>query len=199
MKFHRVTYGNIMAVTFLLSGLFSGLQALASETLLGLKNPSTRILVYEKKDMPKSGTMGWGATMFRVEPGPEVRIALVDGRLRSALKAGFTQKGFTFVEEAPDYLISYALAAGAEIEESEMNRVYGDFLVPPVGETNEVEDLTYKRGVLIVDIVERKTKKLMWRGAIQAEIDMTWPEKRKQERCDAAVGHLLRFFPHPQK
>lgn len=53
--------------------------------------------------------------------------------------------------------------------------------------------------MLIVDVVDRKAKHLMWRGAILAEIDMAWPETRKQERCDAAVGELLRLFPRPPK
>jgi hypothetical protein len=91
--------------------------------------------------------------------------------------------------------VSYALASGAEIDDEELNKAYGDILDAPAA--GEETDLHYKRGVLILDIVDRKSKHLLWRGAIMAEIDMSWPEERKQERCNAAVRELLRHYPHP--
>ena len=67
----------------------------------------------------------------------------------------------------------------------------------PDAEPGGAGDLHYERGALIVDLVDREAKHLIWRGAILAEIDMTWPEARKQERCDAAVAELMRSFPRP--
>jgi hypothetical protein len=173
--------------------------ARASDELPGLKNPSSRIMVDENKTMPQKGTIGWGAALYRVESSPDISLAAIDGRLRRALKDGFARKGFKLVEDEPDYVVSFALAGGAEIDESELNALYGDFLEMPAAQTNGAEDVYYKRGVLIVDVVERETKHLMWRGAIMAEIDMAWPEKRKKERVDAAVGYLMRLFPRPVK
>jgi hypothetical protein len=158
-----------------------------------------RILVDERNPMPKSGTLGWGKSVFRVETSPDLNLATVNERMHDALRAGFKKKGFKVVDENPDYLVSFALAAGAEIDEAELNREYGDYLQMPAAGTNAVDNLAYKRGVLIVDVVDRKAKHLMWRGAIMAEIDMAWPETRKQERCDAAVAELMRFFPRPPK
>ena len=56
----------------------------------------------------------------------------------------------------------------------------------------------YKRGVLVLDVVERISGTLLWRGAIMADIDMNWPEERKQERCNAAVKALLQHYPRPR-
>jgi hypothetical protein len=172
-------------------------SARASESNAGLKNPSVRVLVDSSNTVARTGTMGWGLSMFRIEAGLKVDLALIDERLRCALQAGFARKGHRFVEESPDYTVSYALAIGAEIDEEELNRTYGNLLEIPAGGTNGADNVYYKRGVLIVDVVDRKAKHLMWRGAILAEIDMNWPEKRKQERCDAAVAELMRFFPRP--
>jgi hypothetical protein len=189
----------LAAAALLLAGGIPVARAGADASLPGLKNLSVRVLVDERNPMPKSGTIGWGKSVFRVAAGSDIDLATVNERLHEALRAGFAQKGFVFVEKDPDYLVSLALAAGAEIEEAELNREYGDFLQMPAAGTNAVENLAYKRGVLIVDVVDRKAKHLMWRGAIMAEIDMAWPEARKQERCDAAVGQLMPFFPRPQK
>jgi len=182
---------------FYFGSLVDTSSARASGSIAGLKNPSVRVLVDSSNTVARSGTVGWGLSMFRIDAGAKVDLALIDERLRLALQAGFARKGHRYVEESPDYTVSYALAMGAEIDEEELNRTYGDLLEIPAAETTAAGDLYYRRGVLIVDVVDRKAKHLMWRGAILAEIDMNWPEKRKQERCDAAVAELMRFFPRP--
>lgn len=197
MKKIMIQAWTLAAMALLCSVVLPASSARAEAPIPGLKNPSIRVLVDERNPMPKSGTMGWGKSVFRVESSPDLELATVNERLQQALRIGFTKKGLVYAEENPDFLVSIAMAAGAEIDEGELNRTYGDFLQMPASETNAAENLSYKRGVLIVDLVDRKAKHLLWRGAIMAEIDMSWPEARKQERCDAAVGELMRFFPRP--
>jgi hypothetical protein len=180
-----------------LAAFLTSAAADAGETTAGLQKPSVRILVDQHNAVPTSGTFGFGMSVFRVEAGPEIALATVDSRLRSALRSGFAREGLAYAEEAPDYLVSYALAAGDAIDEGELNRKYGDQLQLPPAAIEESADVYYQRGVLIVDLVDREARRLLWRGAILAEIDMNWPEERKQERCDAAVSQLLGFYPHP--
>lgn len=169
----------------------------ASEPYLGAKNPSIRVMVDQTREPPSTGTFGWGMAVFRIEPGLDPELAKIDERLHRSMRAGFESKGLTYAEESPDYLLSYALAIGAEIDEAELNREYGDLLQMPASNDAQTDSVYYKRGVLIVDLIDRGTKRLLWRGAIMADIDMALPEDRKQERCDAAISQLLRFFPRP--
>lgn len=74
-------------------------------------------------------------------------------------------------ESDPDVLVSYALAAAGEINDDELNRAYSDLLDAPAG--GKEAGLYYKRGVLILDLVDRKSKHSLWRGAIMAAIDMS--------------------------
>lgn len=179
-----------------LAALLCAAPAHAGEPAAGLVNPSVRILVDQSNAVPTSGTFGFGMSVFRVETGPEAGLAALDSRLRSALRSAFAREGLAYAEKAPDYLVSYALAAGDALDEAELNRRYGDELQLPPAATAE-GDVYYQRGVLIVDLVDREAKRLLWRGAMLAGIDMNWPEERKQERCDAAVDYLLGFYPHP--
>jgi len=183
-----------LSAVILLLVLSPAIATRAAESSAGLKDPSIRILVDQTRKLPTSGTFAWGMSVFRVDTRLDVSLAALDARLRSALRTGFAQKGLSYAQEAPDYLVSYALAAGAEIDEAELNREYGDLLQIPAAETDTAANLYYQRGVLIVDLVDSQAKRLLWRGAILAEIDLNWPEARKQERCDAAVGHLMGFF-----
>lgn len=171
--------------------------ARAGDAVAGMVNPSVRILVDQGSAAPTSGSFGFGMSVFRVESSPQDGLAALDTRLRSALRSGFAREGLVYAEEAPDYLVSYALAAGEAIDEAELNRKYGDALQLPPAQSAESASVYYQRGVLIVDVVAREAKRLLWRGAILAEINMNWPEARKQERCDAAVGYLLGFYPSP--
>ena len=185
----------IAAVAACLLGCTSDSTTLKPGPLAGLKNPSVRILVDRVQNAPVSGSFGWGYCFFRVAQIPDLNLSAVDERLHNAMRSELTRKGLVFAETEPDVLVSYALASGAEIDDEELNKAYGDVLDAPAA--GKETDLHYKRGVLVLDIVDRKSKHLLWRGAIMAEIDMSWPEERKQERCDAAIGALLRCYPHP--
>jgi hypothetical protein len=164
-------------------------------SLAGLENFSIHILADRSKEAPVTGSFGWGHSLFKVASMPDLNLSMIDERLHLALISAFTKKGLTLKESEADLLVSYALASGAEINDEELNNAYGALLEMPVADKESA--LHYKRGVLIVDVVERKSKHLLWRGAIMADIDLSWPEERKQVRCNAAVGELLRYYPHP--
>ena len=110
--------------------------------------------------------------------------------------AEFTGKGLVFTESDPELLVSYALAVGSDIDADELNQAYGDMIDPSFLKMET--QMHYKRGVLVLDVVERTSGTLLWRGAIMAEIDTNWPEERKQERCNDAVKALLRHYPLPE-
>ena len=189
--------GLIVAATgaFCLFGCSQKALTFKANAVAGLKNPSLHILTDSAKEAPVTGSFGWGYCFFRVASTQGLNLSAIDERLHRAQRAEFTRKGLTFKESEPDVLVSYALASGSEIDDEELNRAYGSLLDAPAGDKESA--LHYKRGVMIVDVVDRKSKHLLWRGAIMAEIDLSWPEERKQERCDAVVVELLRYYPHP--
>lgn len=187
----------LVTMALMAAGPLAAEPAQGGADLPGLKAPSLRVAVDQSRPMPASGSIGWGLSVFRVESGTNLNLSAVNDRLRHALRNEFALKGFTYVEKRPDYLVSYALAAGGAIDEDELNRMYGDALRMPAAETNAADSVYFTRGVLVVDVVDREAKHLLWRGAIVAQIDLAWPEARKQERCDAAVGQLMRHFPLP--
>lgn len=170
-------------------------RPIATGPLAGLENPSVNIMVSETKKPPLSGSFGWGYCLFKVPPDLGTDVSVIDERLHGALRSELTRKGLVFAESEPDLLVSYALAAAGEIDANELNQTYGDVL--DVSAFDESTQLNYKRGVLVLDVVDRKSGHLLWRGAIMAKIDMSWPEERKQERCDAVVKALLRHYPQP--
>lgn len=162
----------------------------------GVRNPSIHILFDTTRALPVAGTFGWGLRLLRVDPVHKVLLSEVEERLHRSLLGALPAEGFTFTNQTPDYLVGFAFLMGASLNEAELNASYGDLLAfPDRPETTAA--LNYGAGVLIVDIVERARGRLLWRGAVKADIELDLPNDKKQARCDGAIGELLRHYPVP--
>lgn len=161
----------------------------------GLRNPALRIMVRRKTPDLKGATFGWGVQIYKIPKEFNDTITAISKRITSSLSKQLIAKGMRYVDKEPDYLISFGVGTADAIDEDEIDEAYLDL----IGNKLNVEpsELYYKQGVMIVDVVERKSETLMWRGAIMAEVDTAWPEERKQERCDGAAYELLKCYPHP--
>jgi hypothetical protein len=192
---HVLTFLFVTMSLVCLMGCSTKPQTLSTEALAGIANPSIHIMVSEAHEPPVAGSFGWGYCLLKVPPNTGTSLSLINERLHSAMHDELTGKGLIFTETEPELLVSYALAAGSDIDADELNQAYGEMLDPSFLKMET--QMHYKRGVLVLDVVERISGTLLWRGAIMAEIDINWPEERKQERCNDAVKALLRHYPHP--
>lgn len=169
-----------------------------SAPIVGLRNPSVHFVVDNTQKLPVAGTFDWGFAVFRVANLPELDLSVVDQRIHGSLEKTLSAKGFTKTNASPDFLVSYALANNAAIDEKTLNGAYdGMVQSPPYVSGNDQKPLQYRRGSLIIDIVDAKTKHLLWRGAIMAEIDMGLTEEQKQRRCNDVIAELLKHYPKP--
>jgi len=168
---------------------------LTAEPMIGLENPSLHIMVKESEVPPITGSFGWGFSLLKLPPEFGTTLSAVNNRLHSAMLEEMTVKGLVFDESEPDLLLSYAVAGGGEIHTDELTQAYGDMIDASFLEMES--DLHYKHGVLILDVLDRRSGDLLWRGAIMADIDMTLPDEEKQARCNAAVKALLQHYPRP--
>jgi hypothetical protein len=161
-----------------------------------VKNPSIHVLFDNTRALPVAGTFGWGISLLRVDPAHKVLLSEVEERIHRSLLDALPREGLTFTNRAPDYLVGFAVLAGASLNEAELNNSYGDLLSFPA-RMDTTPALNYNAGVLILDIVERAQGHLLWRGAIKADIELGLPDARKQARCDGAIRELLRHYPVP--
>ena len=175
-----------------------------STTLLGddsklLVNPSMHIIVNDKIDIPESGTYEFDTKIFKVRDHSNTAIADVDQRITKALEIELGKKGFKLNSEKPDILVNYAVAADSSITTNDFKYAYVDdsaFILP---EFEKGKELKYNEGALIIDIVDAKSKKLLWRGAIMAELNVAATDYEKDKRVRLALKLLLNNFPRPPK
>ena len=63
------------------------------------------------------------------------------------------------------------------------------------GVTRGVSEYRYEEGTLILDFMDAKTNKLIWRGAAKAEIDRVNTPGKKDKLIAEAVQKILKSFP----
>lgn len=162
-----------------------------------LINPSIHIMVNNNESIATSGTYAFDTKIFKVNPVLKVDIADFDSRLIKVINTYMNETAFKASEENPDFLVNYAVAANSPITEADFKSAYiGDsaFELPKFELGNA---LKYNRGALIIDIVDAKTKKILWRGAIMAELKKDVSPEVRDRRLQLAVKSLLTHFPKP--
>lgn len=64
---------------------------------------------------------------------------------------------------------------------------------------NETRKLNYKyeEGILIIDFVDAKTKKMFWRGTAKANVENVDTPEKSWTIIKAAVNEILKKYPPP--
>lgn len=118
----------------------------------------------------------------------EEAFAVIDERVRAAIERDLAARRFKKVEkERPDYLITYYAALDKPIASDAITYAAG---VPTAAKAVA----SYPQGSLVIDVLDAKTGKLIWRGVGRRVFNAEQtPEDRKQ-RIDAAVASVVDEF-----
>jgi len=146
-------------------------------------------------------TYAWFAAEQPKSGDVRVDNPLLDTRVRAAVENALNSRGYIESDANPDFYLIYHAAVSKEIEVTTTRTAvyppgwYGwHHVAPPVWVERQVP-YTYDKGTLIVDIVDAKDQKLVWRGSIQAELDKTATPQQRRSRLDAAVSEMMAQFP----
>ncbi|MFY2557522.1 DUF4136 domain-containing protein [Corallococcus terminator] len=146
--------------------------------------------------------------------GTDKRIynPIVGGEVQRAADDYLQSHGYQKVDAGanPDFLIGWHGAIDNKIEADTVNSYYGypyDPMWDPfygggpvVMSAPETYVREYEQGTLLLDIVDARSKKLVWRGQAQSEIDDNAKAEKQQSNINKAVTEMLeRFPPKPGK
>lgn len=125
---------------------------------------------------------------------------LLDTHIRNAVESALDEKGYIKADANPDFQLIYHAAVAKEIAVMKTSTSvyppgYGwRYVATPVW-VERTQPYAYEKGSLILDIIDAKNEKLMWRGSIQAELDRTATPQMRAARIEAAVKNMLEQFP----
>lgn len=109
-----------------------------------------------------------------------------------AVEKGLAARKFVRDSRSPDLLVHYHANITRQIDISALEREYrncrGDGCYPSV--------VDYQAGTLMIDIVDARTKRLVWRAWAQHGMDgVIEDQDRLQERVTRAVDRMLERLP----
>lgn len=163
-----------------------------------LENPSFHVLFNQEQPIPTTGTFDFDTKLFKIDYEEEdIDLHEVDERIVGNLEAEFGRKGLKRDTSNPDLLISYAVALDAPLSGAEFNEAYADDFPISIPDLEPGQNVNYHQGVLIVDVVDAKSRILLWRGSIMAGLSMDVTEEVKERRGKLAVNSLLSHYPKP--
>ncbi len=124
---------------------------------------------------------------------------LVDQRIRSATAETLAAKGFVTASQASaDFLMAYMITSQ---QKTDVNTIYegygygyGGWGGPGYARTYVTQ---YELGTLILDVLDPKTKTLVWRGSGSAVLGEALTPEDRDRRVREAVEEILAKFPPP--
>jgi hypothetical protein len=138
----------------------------------------------------------------------KARDSLTDERIHSAVDAHLAASGYKKVDAGQaDFLVTYAITVEqrTSVNQSQMGVGFGSYggrsaigfgYSFPLGSTHE----PYTVGSLIIDILEAKQKRLIWRGVGEQALDADQSPENRTTRINTTVKEILgRFPPEPGK
>jgi hypothetical protein len=116
-------------------------------------------------------------------------------RVTNAINSGLVARGYSEVDADPDFLVAYHVGSQNKIEVSDWGYVYGRRAGYYGARVSAVDVYEYREGSLIVDIVDAKTHKLIWRGTARKVLDTNPTPEQRTETINVAVEKILEHFP----
>jgi len=118
--------------------------------------------------------------------------AAADERVRTAFDREMKTAGFRRVErERPDFLVTYYAALEKPIAVEAVAYAAGG---PANARSAASAQGVYEQGMLLVDVLDTKSGKLVWRGAGRKVFTAEQTPEERRERIDQAVASVVSEF-----
>lgn len=144
---------------------------------------------------PEFSTYSWGPRDDL--PTGDARLdnnPFFDARVRSAVEWELTTRGLKPVDGPADLLIHYHISVQQRIDVQAVDQVAG-YSYP--GQPRDSAFYVYDEGTLIVDLVDSRSRQVIWRGWAKTNIEgvIDNPDRLKA-RVDEAVAGMFQRYPH---
>lgn len=124
--------------------------------------------------------------------------SLTHERIESAIKAVFDSKGYQNRGSGADVAVSFYLSSqtitqndsSAQFTTMVPYRRFGMAMSVPIDSTR-----TYDEGKLVVDVVDVKTDRLIWRGIGKDTLRSFSTPQKKTEYINGAIEEIMKKFP----
>jgi hypothetical protein len=111
------------------------------------------------------------------------------GRVQAAVDRQLAATGYEKTTATPDLLVHFHASMTQEINTSEIDQKYGYCA------SSECRPFVYDAGTLLLDFVDARTNKLVWRGWAEGSMDGVDNQAWMEQKVDDAVNRILARLP----
>jgi hypothetical protein len=112
----------------------------------------------------------------------------LDERIKNAVDQQLAAKGLMKATVNTDLLVVYHAGKEQQLEEEDWG--YGGWWGVGGGDVN-----SYEKGTLVVDLIDAKTEKLVWRGSANKALSENPSAGEREEAIDDAVQKMFKKYP----
>ena len=154
-------------------------------TIVTVSNPDIRVL--------SSKNFTWSPRSIYVYEDERFKGFPMKETFEKAAYDRLTANSFTYVSNMDDarLVVGYALALESALSDVDLNILYG--LNPGFKGVSSDKD-KYEKGTIIIDIIEARTRRMVWRGALQGMAVFDLSEEERRERFTLVINRLLDEF-----
>jgi hypothetical protein len=125
--------------------------------------------------------------------------SIVLQRVKNAVNAELKAKGLMITSNNPDFLIAEHLGKKNKVQVTDWGYDYGSYgryrRYGGYRGSGGVSTYQYEEGILILDFVDAKSKKLIWRGTAKAKVQNVNTPEKSEKIINAAVKKILGKYP----
>jgi hypothetical protein len=127
--------------------------------------------------------------------GHELSDDLNHKRIVDAIDAQLAARGMVKVEPGanPDVLVAYHVSFGRELEINGYSSGWGGYRAGPRTGSARVEEVVV--GALAVDLIDAKTKSILYRGIATKEVDTKASPEKRDRNINRAAEKLFKELP----
>jgi hypothetical protein len=170
--------------------------ALVLLTVTGCATMNVSSHVARGLDFTRYHTYDWGPADALPTGDPRLdRDPFFQDHMQGAVEKQLAAKGLQQSTLATaDLVIHYHASINQRIDVNRLDRQYGYCQ----GDDCQRSGIEYEAGTIVLDVIDARTKKLIWRGWAQDSVeDVPDDRDRMARKIEEAVTRMLELFPRP--
>ncbi|MGH7495796.1 MAG: DUF4136 domain-containing protein [bacterium] len=124
------------------------------------------------------------------------RNTLLDKRVRSNVNDQLMAKGYRQDSANPDFYVIYHTGVEDKVNVTDWGYSYAGYgRYSGWGAPSSIDVYQYKEGTLIVDVIDAKTKQLIWRGFATGTVNPDAKTEQREKKLNEAITKMMSQFP----
>ncbi len=121
--------------------------------------------------------------------------SLIAQRIKNAVDVELKAKGLMMTSNSPDFFIAEFHGKRDRVKVTDWGDGFDRGYRRGHWGTGGVSAYQYEEGSLILDFVDAKSKKLIWRGSAKAQVENVNTPEESEKLINAAVNDILKAYP----